>query len=89
MANPDLLHVICHRPGLIRGGRSNPASASYEPGAFTAAQLAELAAEPEITLLLGHTPDEEDLAALAKPDEEDGKAKAKGKAKPATKSEGQ
>lgn len=89
MPAPDTLHVFCRRPGLIRGGRSNPASASYELGVFTAAQLAELCAEPEITLLVGHAPDEAELAALAKEEPEvAAKPKAREKAK-APKGEGQ
>jgi hypothetical protein len=65
MAKSELLHVICHRPGLVRGGRAHPAWASYEPGAFTLAQLGDLDKEPAITLLIGRQPTAEDLAAEA------------------------
>ena len=65
MPEPDKLHVVCHRPGLIRGGRPNPAHAVYSHGDITPEQLAELASEPQITLIVGRTLSDDDLAALA------------------------
>ena len=50
-----LLHITCLRPGLRRGMgvAEHPAHASYALDAFTAAQLAEMAAEPLLVLLVG------------------------------------
>ena len=47
------LHIVCHRPGLRRGGVTHPAHRAHAADAFTAEQLAELLAEPELTLILG------------------------------------
>lgn len=47
------LHIVCHRPGLRRGGVTHPAHQAHAADAFTAEQLAELLAEPELTLILG------------------------------------
>lgn len=48
------IHVVCHRPGLHRGGRSNPAHAVYDIGEHTPAQLRELLGEPEVRVVIGH-----------------------------------
>lgn len=61
----DMLHVFCRRPGLIRGGRPHSAHTSYGPGIFTRDQLAEMEAEPEITLIVGRVAAKQDLAAFA------------------------
>jgi hypothetical protein len=47
------IHVLCHRPGMNRGGRANPRHAAYDFGVHTPAQLRELLAEPEVTVLVG------------------------------------
>jgi hypothetical protein len=58
------IHVICHRPGMFRGGRSNPPHAAYEPGDHTPAQLRELLAEPQTTVIHGDLLTEDMIAAL-------------------------
>jgi hypothetical protein len=55
------LHIVCHRPGLRRGGVTHPAHQVHAPDAFSAEQLAEMLAEPELTLIFG------ERATLAKP----------------------
>ncbi len=57
-------HVMCARPGMNRGGRSNPAHAAYEPGAHTPAQLRDLIADPHISVVVGHKLTEEHIVAL-------------------------
>lgn len=46
-------HVACSLPGLRRGGRENPAFASYEIGDHSAEQLQALLDEPAITVVAG------------------------------------
>lgn len=58
------IHVFCHRPGMNRGGRSNPRHAAYDFGVHTPAQLRELLAEPEVTVLVGDALTEADIAAM-------------------------
>ena len=58
------LIVVCHRPGLIRGGRSHPPVASYAPEDFTPEQFGELVAEPEIILVMGELVTEENISAV-------------------------
>jgi hypothetical protein len=70
---------MCARPGMNRGGRSNPAHAAYEPGEHTPAQLRELIADPHISVVVGDQLTEEHIAALEKHLEEKAKvAPAKG-----------
>jgi hypothetical protein len=67
--------ILCRRPGMIRAGVSHPGVAVHAPGAFTADQMLELIAEPEITVVIGEVLSAEGVAALfAKP-----AADAKGK----------
>jgi hypothetical protein len=47
------LHICCVRPGLMRGGVRHPRHAVHAADAFTAAQIAELLAEPALTVILG------------------------------------
>ena len=61
------LVVTCTRPGLIRGGVRHPRAASYEDGHFTAEQLAELLAEPEIVIVRGDVLTSADLLGLGRP----------------------
>lgn len=46
-------HVLCSHPGMRRGGRENPAHATYKPGDHTAEQLHALLDEPAIIVVLG------------------------------------
>lgn len=52
-------HVLCSHPGMRRGGRENPAIASYKPGDHTPEQLRALLDEPAIVVVIGErmTPD--------------------------------
>ncbi|MBR0681916.1 hypothetical protein GXW74_15585 [Roseomonas eburnea] len=45
------LVILCRRPGFRRAGIAHPARAEYAAGAFTAEQLAVLAAEPMLRLV--------------------------------------
>lgn len=56
-------HVICSRPGLNRGGRSNPPHALYEKGAHTPEQLRDLLQEPATHVVFGEAMTEEHVAA--------------------------
>ena len=50
------LIIVNRRPGMIRGGRQHPPVVAYsaeEAAGFTAEQLADIAGEPEMTLLVG------------------------------------
>lgn len=47
------IHVFCSRPGLIRGGFSNPRHAEYDFGHHTQDQLRDLVNEPETTVVIG------------------------------------
>ena len=58
------IHVVCHRPGLIRGGHRNPPHAVHDIGFHTPEQLRELIAEPEITVISGDLLTEADIAAI-------------------------
>lgn len=58
------IHVLCHRPGMNRGGRANPRHAAYDFGVHTPAQLRELLAEPEVTVLVGDVLTEDYVAAI-------------------------
>jgi hypothetical protein len=49
----EKLIVLCHRPGLIRGGKSNPAYAERDLSGYTREQLRELLDEPEIVVVQG------------------------------------
>ena len=60
------LHVICHRPGMHRGGRTNPKHAAYDLGDHSPEELAALRAEPEITLIVGDLLTDEHAAEGAK-----------------------
>jgi hypothetical protein len=57
-------HVTCSRPGMNRGGRSNPAQAPYEQGDHTPAQLRELLADPHTHVLVGEPMTEAHIAAM-------------------------
>jgi hypothetical protein len=51
------LIIVNRRPGMIRGGRSHPPVASYSAAeavaAFSPEQLADIAGEPEMTVVVG------------------------------------
>jgi hypothetical protein len=56
------LTIICHRDGgIIRGGRRHPKVAQHTLDDFTLAQLVEMLAEPELTLVLGPVATHADL----------------------------
>ena len=57
-------HILCSPPGMRRGGRENPAHASYDPGDHTPDQLRALLAEPAITIVIGERMTAEHVAAL-------------------------
>jgi hypothetical protein len=63
MSEP-MLHVLCARPGLIRGGVSHPSVQAHRMGAFTRAQLDEMLAEPAIAIVVGHRVMPEQLSDL-------------------------
>ena len=67
MAELMRIVVSCRRPGLIRAGRPNPGVAVYAPGDFTEEQLAELVAEPEITVVVGEVLTLETIPAMFAP----------------------
>jgi hypothetical protein len=50
------IHVMALRPGMHRGGRSNPQYAAYELGEHTAAQLLDLLNDPNFTVIVGGGP---------------------------------
>lgn len=60
-------HVACSLPGLRRGGRENPAFASYNPGDHTADQLQALLDEPAITVVVGEVLTPERIVQLLPP----------------------
>ena len=64
MAKEQKITVICTAPGMIRGGRKNPAIAHYALGDYTAAELAEVVADPNFYVVLGTQLDAEGVAAL-------------------------
>lgn len=77
-----MLHVICARPGMIRGGRANPLHAAYENGEFTPAQLRDLVGDPNITVIAGGevlTTDAVDAAEASAGEADGATKKAKGK----------
>ena len=47
------VHVFCSRPGMFRGGRKNPRHAAYAPDVHTPAELRDLLADPEVTVVIG------------------------------------
>jgi hypothetical protein len=50
------LIIVSRRPGMIRGGRQHPPVAVYSAEQaldFTPHQLADIAAEPEMTMVVG------------------------------------
>ncbi len=67
---PPGIIVVCRRPGLIRGGLRNGVCDRYDAGTLAPAQLAELVAEPEITVVLGSVITAEDIAQLYAEDAE-------------------
>ena len=48
-----MIHIVCFRPGMHRGGRSNPRHATYEAGEHSVEQLRELIDDPEIVVIDG------------------------------------
>lgn len=48
-----MIHVVCFRPGMHRGGRRNPRHAAYAPGDHTPDELRELVNDPEIIVIDG------------------------------------
>lgn len=61
MRGDGALVVVCRRPGLIRAGIRHPAVAEYPAADFSAEQLAEMLAEPELTLVIGRLMTEADI----------------------------
>ncbi len=59
-------HVLCSHPGMRRGGRENPAHASYELGAHTPEQLHALLDEPAIVVVIGLTMTAEHIDQMAR-----------------------
>jgi hypothetical protein len=59
-----LITVVCHRPGLIRAGKRHPKVESYLVTQFTADQLREMLAEPELTIVVGHPLTTADIGAI-------------------------
>lgn len=49
----EKLILLCSRPGLIRGGKTNPAYAERTTADYTRDQLRELLDEPEIVVVQG------------------------------------
>ena len=47
------LVIVCNRPGLIRGGVRHPQAEIHDLGRFSPAQLRDMLAEPELTLVVG------------------------------------
>lgn len=45
-----MIQIVCKKPGFRRAGQGHPASAVYEDGTFTKAQLAALKAEPMLVV---------------------------------------
>ena len=64
MANEQKITVICTAPGMIRGGRRNPAIAHYTTGEFSRDELAEVVADPNFYVVLGTQLDADGIAAL-------------------------
>jgi hypothetical protein len=64
MAKTEMLTIICTAPGMIRGGRRNPAIAHHATGEFTQEQLAELVADPNFYVVRGTQLDADGVAAL-------------------------
>ena len=60
------VHVFCSRPGLHRGGRSNPKHAEYEVGEHSPEQLLDLLREPETTVVVGDLLTEKEVAEMKK-----------------------
>lgn len=58
------VHVICHRPGMHRGGRANPPHAAHDHGVHSPEQLRELLAEPQITVIVGEKLTEAHVVAI-------------------------
>jgi len=58
-------HVLCSHPGMRRGGRENPAHATYELGAHTPEQLHALLDEPAIVVVIGLTMTAEHIGQMA------------------------
>jgi hypothetical protein len=58
------VHVFCARPGLIRGGRSNPRHAAHDVGTHSPGELRALLAEPEIVVVVGEVLTEAHIAAI-------------------------
>ena len=52
-AGAGLIHVFCARPGLRRAGVEHPTHTAHKRGAFTAEQLAEMVADPLLTVVVG------------------------------------
>lgn len=48
-----MIHVICFRPGMHRGGRANPRHAAYPDSDITPHQLHDLVHDPEIVVIKG------------------------------------
>ena len=57
-------HVICSRPGLNRGGRSNPPHAAYQVGDHTPEQLRDLLQEPATHVIIGEEMTEAHVAEI-------------------------
>lgn len=47
------LHIVCHAPGMIRGGMRHPPHAVHALDAFAPEDLAEMIADPSMTLIVG------------------------------------
>jgi hypothetical protein len=45
------LRIVCSQPGFRRAGIAHPASATHPADTFSAAQLAQLRAEPKLTVV--------------------------------------
>ena len=67
-------HVICHRPGLFRGGKANPSHAAYESGDHSADELSQLLAEPLTQVIVGDELTEDGIPALIAPRAKSSKA---------------
>lgn len=64
MSKQEELTVICTAPGMIRGGRRNPAIAHVALDAYTQAELAEVVADPNFYVVRGVQLDADGVAAL-------------------------
>lgn len=64
MSKGDTIVVVCTAPGMIRGGRANPAIREYPLGDWTREQLAEVATDPRCSVVLGRLLDVADVVGL-------------------------